>query len=151
MAQQQLVDIDNARVPEQRAEMEAIMREGNCPFCPEHLSEHHKDPILRETKYWILTPNQWPYDHTKLHLLAIYKRHAVELSEVEPDAGKELLELMQWAAAEYHVPGGAFAMRFGDTNYSAGSVNHIHAQLVQPDITAPDYQPVRIKVGKTRK
>lgn len=150
-SKQQLVDIENARLPDQLAEMEQILREGHCPFCPEHLPKHHKDPILKETKYWVLTPNQWPYEHTKVHLLAIYKHHAVDLAGVAPEAGKELIELLQWAAAEYQVPGGAFAMRFGDTNYSAGSVNHIHAQFVQPDIDAPDYQPVRIKVGKSRK
>ncbi len=148
---QQLVDIENARVPEQVTEMEQILREGHCPFCREHLAEHHKNPILKETKHWLLTFNQWPYEHTKVHLLAIYREHAVELSEVAPEAGRELLELMQWSVKEFNVPGGAFAMRFGDTNYSAGSVNHMHAQFVQPDIDAPDYQSVRIKVGKSRK
>lgn len=147
---QQLVDIDNARVPEQLAEMQQILREGHCPFCPEHLAKHHKDPIVRETKYWLLTPNQWPYKHTKVHLLAIYKQHAVDLVEIDPEAGQDLLELMQWASREYQVLGGAFAMRFGDTNYSAGSVNHIHAQFIQPDLDDPEYQPVRIKVGKSR-
>lgn len=143
------VDMDNARVPAQKAAMSDILDSGYCPFCPEHLAKHHRQPILKEGKYWLLTPNQWPYENTKVHLLAIYKSHAEDLSELEPESGKELLELMQWAQKEFDVPGGGWAMRFGDTDYSAGSVQHIHAQFIQPDIENPDYKPVRLKIGKS--
>ncbi len=144
-----LVDLDNSRVPDQRKEMEEILASGHCPFCPEHLGKHHPLPTLKEGKFWILTPNQWPYEHTKVHLLAIYRTHAEDLSDLDPNAGKELLELMQWSQNEFTIPGGGWVMRFGDTRYSAGSVQHIHAQCVQPDIHDPNYKPVRIKIGKS--
>lgn len=143
------VDLDNARVPEQIAEMEVILESGHCPFCPEHLGKHHPLDTLKEGKYWLLTPNQWPYEHTKVHLLAIYKTHAEDLSELDPASGAELIELLQWAQKEFDVKGGGWAMRFGDTNYSAGSVQHMHAQFIQPDIDDPDYKPVRVKLGKS--
>lgn len=142
------VDLDNARQDGQRDVMEDIIAADHCPFCAENLQKYHKQPILRETEYWLLTPNQWPYDHTKVHLLAIYKTHAERLSELAPEAGKDLLELMQWAEKEYDVPGGGWAMRFGDTDYSAGTVLHIHAQFLVPDLSSPGYEPVRIKIGK---
>lgn len=145
------VDLDNAREDEQRAVMEQIINAGHCPFCRENLAKYHKKEILQEGRFWLLTENQWPYDFTKVHLLAIYKEHAENLSELNPKSGEELLRLMQWAEKQYQVPGGAWAMRFGSTEYSAGTVNHIHVQFISPDISDPDYECVRLKIGKAKK
>lgn len=145
---QQFVDLDNAREHDQKVVMQEIQAEEHCPFCLENLHKYHKRPILKEGTYWLLTDNQWPYKHTKVHLLLIYKEHATRLSELEPEAGKELLEFVQWAEVEYKVRGGGWAMRFGDTDYSAGTINHIHVQFLQPDLDSEGYEPVRIKIGK---
>lgn len=147
------IDLDNARIDEQKNIMKDIFQAGHCPFCPENLKKYHKQPIIKETKYWILTKNQWPYKHTKTHLLAIYKDHITNLANLNPVAGQELIELFAWAEKEYNAPGGGFAMRFGDTDYSAGTVAHIHAQFLVPDIHHPEYlkKPVKIKIGKTKK
>ena len=148
----QFVDLDNARVEEQKQVMQDIISADHCPFCAENLEKYHRQPIIKETEHWVLTKNQWPYNNTKLHLLAIYKQHVTNLADLEPIAGKELLELFQWVEKEYSVPGGGWAMRFGDTDYSAGTVAHIHSQFLVPDIHRPDYnqKPVKIKIGKTR-
>lgn len=144
------VDLENARVDEQKQVMKEIINAAHCPFCWENLRQYHQEPILKEGKYWILTKNQWPYEHTKLHLMAIYKEHIENLTQLDPESGKELLEIMAWAQREYHIPGGGMAMRFGDTDYSAGTVAHLHAQLLWPDIMAADYDnaPVKVKIGK---
>lgn len=146
----QFVDLDNAREDEQRQVMQDIVQAEECPFCLENLRKYHKQPILKETGFWLVTTNQWPYDHTKHHFLLIYKPHSEHLSELDPAAGRELLELVQWLEKEYHVPGGGWAMRFGDTNYSAGTVAHLHVQFVVPDVDAPDFEPTRIKIGKNK-
>jgi diadenosine tetraphosphate (Ap4A) HIT family hydrolase len=104
---------------------------------------------LKEGQFWIITENQWPYEHIKHHWLAIYKTHAETLAELNPAAGSELIKLCSEMVAEFKVPGGALCMRFGDTLHSAGTVLHIHAQLIQPDVEAADYQPVRFKIGKS--
>lgn len=142
------VDIDNAREEEQKKVMQDIIKSDHCPFCEENLGKYHSETMIKEGKFWILTKNKWPYDHTKLHLLVIYKEHVTNLAGLDPEAGKELFEFLKWAEKEYVIPGGGLAMRFGDTNYSAGTVNHLHAQLVQPDLDSPGYEPVRIKIGK---
>jgi len=142
------VDIDNAREDDQRQVMKDIIKADHCPFCEENLKKYHKQPILKTGKYWILTNNQWPYKDTKVHFLIIYKEHATKLSELDSNSGKELLDFVKWAEKEYKVLGGGWVMRFGDTSYSAGTVNHIHAQFIQPDINMPDFKPVRIKLGK---
>ena len=147
------VDLDNAREAEQVRVMKRIIKAGDCPFCLKNLRKYHKQPILKETKHWLLTKNQWPYPNTAVHLLAIYKHHAERLADLVPGAGADLLELMQWAEKEFQAPGGGWCMRFGDTDYSAGTIRHIHVQFLVPDIKAPDYdaKPVRIKIGKTKK
>lgn len=142
------VDMDNARLDEQRQVMQKIIEEGHCPFCLENLTQYHKKPILKDGTYWIVTENQWPYDNVKMQLLAISKTHAETLSELDPAAGEELFRFFSEIIEENNVPGGGFAMRFGDTNYSAGTVKHLHAQFIWPDINKPDFKPVRFKIGK---
>ena len=145
------VDLDNARVEEQRRIMEQILAAGHCPFCRENLELYNKTQILKEGKHWIIVPNQWPYENTSLHLMFVLKTHVEELALLDPQAGAELIELSQWAQQEYQIPGGGIAMRFGDTEYSAGTITHIHAHLIQPNIDAPNYdaKPVKFKIGKT--
>jgi len=147
-ANQKFVDIDNAREADQKIVMQDIIDAGHCPFCQENLKKYHKQPVLKEGKFWILTSNQWPYKFAKVHLLAIYKNHAENLAQIDPKSGVELLEFLQWAEKEYQILGGGWIMRFGDTNYSAGTVNHIHVQFIQPEINNPKFEPVRIKLGK---
>lgn len=144
------VDLDNARYDDQRAVMQDIIDADHCPFCRENLEKYHKQPIVREGNYWLVTKNQWPYTHTRVHMLLILKNHAEMISEISAEAAAELFELSTWLCEKYEVPGGAIALRFGDTNYSAGSVAHLHVQFVVPEISTPDFKPVRIKVGKPR-
>ena len=151
MKKKPVVDLDNYRFDDQLKAMQDIAETGDCPFCMENFAAHQEEETLFDGKFWLLTYNRWPYKHTKVHLLAIYKEHAEHLSEVNPEAGTELIEVFQWAAAHFDVPGGGFVMRFGDTNYSAGSVHHLHAQFIQPDIESDTYEPVRVKLGKSKK
>lgn len=149
-----LLDLDNARHDDQREYMREIMADGVCPFCPEQIKhKYNKEPIIKETKYWILSKNHWPYAHTQLHLIAFYKEHAENLVDLDPRAGQDLFELMQWVDKQYDLPGGAIAMRFGDTDYSASSVVHVHVHIIVPNVKDPNYldQPVRFKIGKTHK
>ena len=142
------VDIDNSRQPEQVAVMEQIIEDGGCPFCLENFQKYHEQEIVKEGKFWLITPNRWPYENTKFHFLAILKIHAENLQEIPIGAGDELIELFQWVEQHYNLPGGGWAMRFGDTNYSAGTVKHIHAQFIVPDIEKANFKPVRFKIGK---
>jgi diadenosine tetraphosphate (Ap4A) HIT family hydrolase len=146
----QFVDIDNARVGEQRQVMAEIISAGHCPFCPESLTKYHTEPWIIETTFWLVTKNRWPYENTRHHLLLIYRPHAEKLSDLDPEAGRELFEIVAKLEQEMDLPGGGLSIRFGSTQFSAGSVNHLHAQLIVPDATSPNFKPVRIKLGKDR-
>lgn len=141
------ININNARKKDQIEVMQKIANQAHCPFCEENLRLYHKEPILKETKHWLVTKNQWPYKHTKYHFLLIYKKHITKLAELETTAGSELFKLVKELEQEYQFEGGGFSMRFGDTDFSAGTINHLHVQLVIPDAMAKDFEPVKIKLG----
>ncbi|HCR81277.1 MAG: hypothetical protein UX28_C0003G0095 [Candidatus Pacebacteria bacterium GW2011_GWA1_46_10] len=144
----QFVDIDNTREPEQVKVMEEIIEAGECPFCFDVLKKYHRTPILKETKHWVFTRNAWPYENTRDHFMLILKTHKERLSELSPEEGADYFTMLSWAEKEFDIPGGGLAMRFGDTSYSAGTVKHLHAQLIIPDIGKPGFKPTRFKIGK---
>lgn len=128
------INLSNSRGEEQLHVMKNIAGAGHCPFCADQLALYHKKPTIKETDHWLLTENQWPYTHTETHLILIAKKHAEKLSDLPTVAGQELFELLHWIESEYKPIGGAFAMRFGETDHSAATVKHLHVQFVVPSI-----------------
>lgn len=142
-----LINVGSARTDHQRQVMEEIKEQDICPFCEENLRKFHKREILKKGKHWVLTPNQWPYDFTKLHLIAIARKHVEHLNDLPPDAFAELFELFQWAEQKYKLDHGAVAMRFGNVEGTGSTVLHLHAHLIVSDYDQPDYETVRFRVG----
>lgn len=146
--------MDNIRREDQKKVMDEIAEQKHCPFCPENLLKYHKKPIIKEGKYWVLTDNQWPYEKIKHQLLAIYRSHIEHISEMEPAAGAELIELFKDEAVKRNIPGGGIAIRFGSNpehGSYGNSVLHIHAHLIEPDLEAlaPD-EAWRFKFGQPK-
>lgn len=141
------VDIKNARTEEQIKVMEKIIVDGGCPFCLENLTKYHETPIIKEGTYWVITRNRWPYENTRVHLLAILKEHAVSPTEVDPAAGAELFSLLSEMSKTYQISGGGLCMRFGESAFSASTVSHLHAHFIEPDASKPEFKPVRFKLG----
>ena len=137
MSENKYINMNSVRREDQFKVMEEIKKEGHCPFCIENLEKYHKNPILKEGKFWLLTDNQWPYEKIKHQLLAIYKTHIEHLEEMDPEAGKELIEMFQEESKKREIKGGGLAIRFGSNpehgNYGS-SVLHIHAHLIEPDL-----------------
>jgi diadenosine tetraphosphate (Ap4A) HIT family hydrolase len=153
MTDNRFINIESIRREDQRQVMEEIRKQGHCPFCRENLEKYHKNPILKEGKFWLLTDNQWPYEKVKHQMLAIYKTHIEHIREIDPEAGKELIEIFGEAAKERGMIGGGMAMRFGsspDGNYGS-SVLHIHAHLIEPDLAAlGETEAWRFKFGQPK-
>ncbi|MEI6850736.1 MAG: hypothetical protein WCK26_02090 [Candidatus Saccharibacteria bacterium] len=141
------VNLDNARLPEQRRVMEDIEDNQECPFCPEYLEKYHKEEILRKGAHWILTRNQWPYKNTDTHLLAIAAYHAEKLSDLQEGSFDELQQHMVWAEDEYKIIAGGIAMRFGDTSRNGATVRHLHAHLIVPSLDKSDDEKVKFNIG----
>lgn len=139
---------NNARTEEQKKLMEKIEQDGVCPFCAEHFKTYHPKPILWETEHWFITTNMSPYTNTKYHFLFVYKpAHITNLIDIPSEAQNDLFVQIHRLTDEYHIPGGAFFMRFGDHRYTGGSVEHLHAHLIMGDADNPNHEPVRVKLG----
>ena len=141
------------RRKDQKVVMQEIEKQGHCPFCIENLEKYHKNLILKEGKFSILTDNQWPYEKIKHQLLAIYKTHVEHIEDLDPESGQELIEMFAKESKKRNIKGGGIAIRFGsspDGNYGS-SVLHIHAHLIEPDLTAlSDTEAWRFKFGEPK-
>ena len=153
MKENRFIIKDNTR-PENKEVYEKIDEEGHCPFCSENLLKYHKRPIIKDGKFWILTDNQWPYDKIKHQALAIYKTHIEHLEEMDPEAGKELIEMFQEESKKRKIPGGGIAIRFGSNpehGSYGNSVLHIHAHMIEPDLDAlEENETWRFKFGQPK-
>jgi ATP adenylyltransferase len=127
--------------------IDRIKRDNVCPFCPESLAKYHKNPILKEGKYWLFTDNMYPYEGAKYHELIVHKKHIESLVEVSSEAWTELKMLVDEFTKEKNIPGGTFIMRFGDTRYTGATVRHLHANFVSPNGEDKDRKPVIVRIG----
>lgn len=130
------INLSASRRDDQKEIMEEIQKQGHCPFCLENLNKYHKNPILKEGKFWLLTDNQWPYEKVKHQLLAIYKTHVEHIKDMDAEAGKELIEMFAEESRKRNIEGGGLAIRFGSSQHGnyGSSVLHIHAHLIEPDL-----------------
>lgn len=124
-----------------------IREDGVCPFCPHHVTQYHKRPVIKDGAHWILTDNMYPYKGTQHHLLFIHKKHIERFSDISPAAWTELHALADFIVKKRKIKGGALAMRFGDTAYTGASVSHLHAQLISRGTTAKKQKPIVFRVG----
>lgn len=143
----EFVNLNNARLDAQRATMKQIQENGECPFCTENLSKYHTEPILQDGEHWKLTRNQWPYEYTREHLLAISAYHAESLADLRDGSFDELQRHLQWAEFTFKVASGGLAMRFGDVTKNGATVRHLHAHLIVPSDNKQPDEKIRFKIS----
>jgi ATP adenylyltransferase len=141
------VNIFHARNDKQKRVMERIIKDRICPFCEKHLDHYHTPPIIKKTKYWILTKNMFPYEGAELHLLFINRAHLTSIAKLSASSRSDLLALCQWALKKYRRKAGSFLMRFGESQYTGASVEHLHAHLVFSNPRSKKYKPIKIKIA----
>lgn len=145
-------NFEHARTKEQIEVMKKAQQNGGCPFCWAVLENHHPKPIIKKGKWWWVSENGWPYEGTKLHLMFFYKDHISKISEINPDAFEELQELLTWIEKKYKIKGGGFFIRFGETERTGSSVQHLHAQLVIGNSKKDNKsEALRVKLGYKKK
>lgn len=137
-----------ARVPKQLNQMQELAKRGICAFCPEHIRQETRTPIEIETDSWFVKQNDYPYDHTKLHLLLIPKQHIKTLSELTPAAQAEFLPLISQLEKVYKLTSYAIGIRSGDMRYNGGSVEHLHAHLIVADPGYKGPESVRFRMSQ---
>jgi len=128
-----LVNIKNARQGEYKKVIEQIAKTGKCPFCKENF-KYHKKPVYKRKESWFLTNNSWPYKNTGHHLIILGDKHKENFSEITKKDLESVSYLINWAIKKWKIKGGGIAMRFGETDYTGASVNHIHFHIISPKI-----------------
>lgn len=139
------VHVDNgARSEEYKNILTQIQKDAVCPFCTEHLKKYHKNPILKESDFWIVTTNMYPYENTSHHILFIVRRHIINTKDLTKEEWSELQTLTQWVMDELNITNGTFMLRSGDMSKTGASVKHLHAQFV---VGSDPHKPVITRVG----
>lgn len=136
----------SARSEAQLKHMQDLARRKICIFCPENIHED-KNKIEIETAHWLVKKNSYPYEHTKLHLILIPKKHVKTISELPTESMSEFLALVAACENKYKLASYAVGIRSGDMRLNGGSIEHLHAHLVVGDTNNPDHRPVRFKMS----
>lgn len=125
-----------------------IAKAKECPFCPKNLAKYHQPPILGKTANWIFTDSMYPYKGTASHVLVIHKKHLESPEKITVRAWKELHEVIKSVITLKKIRGASLLMRFGDTEYTGASVNHLHFHIITggKDSKQP---PIFAKVGQS--
>jgi ATP adenylyltransferase len=125
-----LYSFDAARREDQRRYMEQLEAAGVCVFCPEHVAEHHREPVEHSGEHWYVTKNDYPYEGAAAHYLIVAQRHVVSFDELPDEAGAELWAIKRALKAELEPVSVATVERSGNMLYNGGSVAHLHVHLV---------------------
>ena len=143
----EFLNFKHVRVNKQREQMEQIKKDGVCPFCIEHFTKYHEAPIEREGDWWILSKNDFPYSGTSIHYILVYKRHITQPSDINPDAWVEFGEHLSFLNKKYAKDGGSIFMRFGNTDYTGASIDHIHAQFIVGGSHSNEVEKLKVSLG----
>lgn len=137
----QRAGLENCRDAEQLLVMTRHYMHDTCPFCINR-TEHDKAWLLGT--HWHFKENDWPMKHTKTHLVIAAASHITELSQVTEWAWAELATILGFVKESYGAINGGLVFRSGPLTHSAGTVEHLHANILYPDLTGP----VRITLAK---
>ena len=141
------LNFKHVRINKQREQMEQIKKDGVCPFCIEYLTKYHESPIEKDGKWWILSKNDFPYNGTSIHYILIYKYHITQPHNIDSSAWVEFGEYISYLNKKYAEKGGALFMRFGDTDYTGASINHMHAQFIVGGPYNENADKIKVSLG----
>jgi ATP adenylyltransferase len=135
----------NARTAEQLAEMRRLDAAGICLFCPDGLARHARQQVLFRTRHWAITPNEFPYPGTSLHLLLVPDQHAGDLLELDEEVRQDFWEALGVVAREHRLSHYGLGVRNGDCRYTGATIGHVHAHILVGDAGDGDAPPVRMR------
>ena len=137
-----LYHFENARGEEQLAEMRRLDAAGICLFCPGNLEDVQE--VLHRTAHWAVTPNRFPYDGARLHLMLVPSAHVTDMVDLPLDAQADFFAALAWVRGEYDLSYYALGVRCGDLPVTGSTIKHLHAHLVVGDLGG---EPVRFKMS----
>jgi diadenosine tetraphosphate (Ap4A) HIT family hydrolase len=140
---------ENARTAEQRAEMARLDAAGICLFCPEYLASHPRQRIAFSTRHWTVTPNEFPYPGTRLHVLLVPHQHASDLLELSDEVRADFWVALAAVAEASELRYYGLGVRNGECQFTGATISHVHAHVLvgSDEEGAP---PVRMRFSARR-
>lgn len=144
IGQEDIGTLLNVRTYSQYVEMVKRILSDKCPFCK---LDTNLNKVLHQRSNWKMWRNPFPANHTVEHLILAPDRHVTNLDEMTPEDWQAFRNLLYCFYDFTNYKGGAIVMRFGHPNLNAGSVRHLHANIIVPSRTGE----VRITLAKEPK
>jgi diadenosine tetraphosphate (Ap4A) HIT family hydrolase len=136
---------DNYRTEEQLAEMRRLEAAGICLFCPESLREHARQRVIIQTRHWSVTPNAFPYQGTRLHLLLVPDQHVNDMLDLEEEALGDFWTAMREIRRRYDLDHYGLGVRNGNCTFTGATITHVHAHVLVGDPDLDPEVPVRMR------
>jgi ATP adenylyltransferase len=136
---------ENYRTPEQLADMRQLEAAGLCLFCPAGLARHARQQVLFRTDHWSVTPNEFPYPGTALHLLLVPDQHAADLLDLGDAARQDFWTALAAVRDRYALSYYGLGVRNGDCRYTGATIRHVHAHVLVGDPGLDSTAAVRMR------
>ncbi|MDO8593859.1 MAG: hypothetical protein Q7R59_03110 [bacterium] len=102
-----------------------------CPFCPTELERRGRTELYRADN-WMLLENEFPRADTEQMMLIVPVGHRTIDDYIRPEDWQNIGVLFDYCVERFGFEGGALLMRFGDPRDHAGTIDHLHLNVIQP-------------------
>jgi diadenosine tetraphosphate (Ap4A) HIT family hydrolase len=128
----------------------AQLLKGACPFCK---LDREKNQVIFGSSMWIAfkVPVKYRAKHLQEHILIIPVRHMTHIRELNAEEWATFFSTINHVDSLVDLPGGGLIMRFGDPALNAGSVRHLHWNVIVPDGTGEYRTPLAKDPAETEK
>lgn len=110
-----------------------------CPFCCTERARRNQS-AAESTASWMLLQNEYPHKGTESMWLIVPKRHLSSPIELVGDDWMEIGDLLTRCLHTPNMDGGGIMWRFGDPRFHAGTVEHLHINIIRP-VPESEYRP----------
>lgn len=150
----QLINIGNARDPEQVSRMKTLQAANLCYFCKEgSLADNTLPRSINEGEYWYVMKNDFPLEGSIHHYLIVPHRHVINAEEISEVEAIELYRITSSLKLQLGITGYSMFVRSGDMTLTGATLAHVHWHFImggpKPEgATLEDVVPVVIAYKK---
>ena len=105
---------------------------GICPFCT---IDPAVNKVFYENDTWVAfhCPSAFKAKNLEYHIVLAPRKHHTHFCGMSDQEKNDWVKTLGWVISSYDLQGGAIVMRFGDASLNAGSIRHLHANIMVPD------------------
>jgi diadenosine tetraphosphate (Ap4A) HIT family hydrolase len=92
-----------------------------------------------------VTPNAFPYQGTKLHLLVVPHQHANDMLDLDDEALGDFWTALRLIRERFGLDHYGLGARNGNCSFTGATIAHVHAHVVVGDPALDPEVPVRMR------